>query len=149
LRIYNRAMGKKVRTLSPEAMEALQSRDWPGNVRELQSAVKYALIRATGEVIEAEALPEPSRAVVDAAGADERDDNPCLEVFRFVSEKLRAGETDILEKTYAAVDRIVLDAVLRRARGNQVYASQLLGVSRNTLRAKLRNLGMAIEKQLR
>jgi nitrogen regulation protein NR(I) len=149
LRIYNRAMGKNVRAVAPDAMHRLRTREWPGNVRELQSAVKYALVRASGEVIAAEALPEPTRAAASGAGfSEENGGDTSFDLLQFVNDKLRAGEGDIYQQTYEAVDRVILDAVLRHVRGNQVQASQLLGVSRNTLRNKLRNLGMAIEKQL-
>ena len=46
-----------------------------------------------------------------------------------------------------AVDRLVIEAALRYAKGNQVQASELLGISRTTLRSKMKSLGMFVEKQ--
>jgi len=46
----------------------------------------------------------------------------------------------------AATDEIILETVLRHTRGNQVLASELMGISRTTLRAKLRGLGLTPEK---
>ena len=43
----------------------------------------------------------------------------------------------------------IKDIVLRHVKGNQVQASELLGISRTTLRAKLRELGLTVEKHLR
>jgi two-component system nitrogen regulation response regulator GlnG len=61
---------------------------------------------------------------------------------------LAEGEKDIYRKVEKEVDRAILQAVLRYTKGNQVQACELLGISRTTLRAKLRNLRMAIEKQV-
>ena len=47
-------MLQPVRSVAPEAMRLLEAHDWPGNVRELQSAIKYALVVTTGEVLPAE-----------------------------------------------------------------------------------------------
>ena len=62
---------------------------------------------------------------------------------------LQRGEDDIYAKVGRAVDRAVLDLILRHTGGNQVTASQLLGISRTTLRAKMHALGLTIEKQVR
>ena len=58
LRRFNRELGKDVQTVAPEALEVLRQYPWPGNVRELQSALKQALLRASGSVLMPEFLPE-------------------------------------------------------------------------------------------
>jgi DNA-binding NtrC family response regulator len=62
---------------------------------------------------------------------------------------LRVGSTDVYRQVTQAIDRVVLTAVLEHAHGNQKQASDLLGISRTTLRAKLQALGLGVEKQLR
>jgi two-component system nitrogen regulation response regulator GlnG len=148
LKIHNLALGKSVRSLAPEAMALLARHDWPGNVRELQSAIKYALIHAAGEVLTPDCLPENLRREAAPARTLLAADGPSLDVAALVAGLLQAGEPDLYRKVTLAVDRVVLDVVLRHAKGNQVQASQLMGISRNTLRAKLRALDLAIEKQL-
>jgi two-component system nitrogen regulation response regulator GlnG len=71
-----------------------------------------------------------------------------LDIDRLVLDLLQAGEPEIYRKVSLAVDRATLRAVLGFVKGNQVRASELLGISRTTLRAKLRLLGMTIEKQI-
>jgi DNA-binding protein Fis len=72
-----------------------------------------------------------------------------LDVARFVDDSLRRGDSDIYQKVIAAVDDVVLERILRHANGNQVKASKLLGISRTTLRAKLRDLGLEISSRNR
>lgn len=86
---------------------------------------------------------QPSRRGPKSEAAEET-----LDVAQLVRQFLRQGESDIYRKVGIAVDRAVMEAVLRHTKGNQAKASELLGISRTTLRAKLRVLGVAIEKQL-
>ena len=142
-------LGKHVRDITPDAMELLWHHTWPGNVRELQSTVKFALVHAMGEVLTADCLPPNLRcpeASADAAPSSTA--GPTLEVTSYVRKLLADRQGDIYYRVQSAVDRIVLDEVLRYVRGNQVDAAHVLGVSRNTLRSKLRLLGLALEKQL-
>jgi two-component system nitrogen regulation response regulator GlnG len=65
-----------------------------------------------------------------------------ISITEHVQRLLRAGETDIYRQVHADVDRLLLDEILRHTDGNQVLASQLLGISRTTLRGKLDALGL-------
>jgi DNA-binding protein Fis len=69
-----------------------------------------------------------------------------LEIGELVRRLLRDGERHIYRQVGVAVDRAVIEAVLRHTRGSQLQASRLLGMSRGTFRGKLRALGLAIEK---
>jgi len=144
---FNRELGRRVRALAPDALRILEQHSWPGNVRELQSTVKYALVHATGELLTADCLPASIRQPElkpspPAAGGES------LDVAGLVRRLLASGQADLYYCVQTAVDHVVLDEVLRYVKGNQVAAANLLGISRNTLRAKLRGLGLSVEKQL-
>jgi nitrogen regulation protein NR(I) len=146
IRQFNKSLGRAVHSTTPDAIQCLASHDWPGNVRQLQSVLKYALIRAAGDVLTLDCLPETFRP--DASPTKPvATEGAGLEVASFTSGLLRAGETEIYRRVTAEMDRVVLTEVLRHVKGNQVHASELLGISRTTLRAKLRALGMTVEKQ--
>jgi len=152
LKVLNRDFHKRVTSIAPEALRVLQAHSWPGNVRELQSAIKHAYVQSSGEVITLECLPpylrEESResSVVKSGRVDSVAEN--LRVEEMIGELIRRGESDIYAKVTSAVDRVVLQTVLRHVKGNQMQAAEMLGISRTTLRAKMRSLGLAIEKQL-
>ncbi len=134
----NREFDRRVCGISPEAMQLLKQHDWPGNVRELQSAVKHALIHAAGDIISPDCFPAhlregspPTQLASAVAGGD-------LEVGRLVRELLEQSRGNVYHHVQAAVDRVVLKAALDHVKQNQVEAAELLGISRTTLRSKLR-----------
>jgi nitrogen regulation protein NR(I) len=147
IRLFNQELGKNVRSMSAEAMHALKQHPWPGNVRELQSAVKYALVHAVGEIIGAESLPANCRAPAEVA-RPRTSAGGGLNVAQYARELLDANEDDIYRRVHGEVDRILLPEILERVGGNQVLASQVLGIARSTLRGRISDLGMVIAKRV-
>jgi nitrogen regulation protein NR(I) len=143
----NPALGKRVHAVAPETLRLLGDHSWPGNVRELQGTIRYALVHATGEILTPDCLPENIRtgAALSHPPHSSPDANT-PDLAQIVHAMLRSGETDIYRKVSASADEIILETVLRHTRGNQVLASELMGISRTTLRAKLRGLGLTVEK---
>jgi two-component system nitrogen regulation response regulator GlnG len=141
VRTSNPRLGKAVRAVSPDALALLARHPWPGNVRELQNVIRYAVIQAVGDTLTADCLPAGLRGVTpDPAGGAVAD--PTRDIGRMVEGLLAEGASDIYRKVLAAVDRTVVELVLRHVRGNQVQASELLGISRTTLRAKVQALNI-------
>jgi DNA-binding NtrC family response regulator len=140
--------------LAPDALQVLEAYPWPGNVRELQSAIRHAYVQSAGEIITRDCLPGHLQGELSGPQQPQAPPQPqpqsdpgLVEVTELVLRLIGTGESDIYDKVYAAVDRVVLETVLRQLKGSQSQASEILGISRTTLRSKLRGLGMAIEKQ--
>jgi two-component system, NtrC family, response regulator AtoC len=149
LRRFSREMGREAVEVSLAAMDRLRSYAWPGNVRELQNVLRQALLRTRGQVLLPEFLPE---LLQRADGVDSGDATilaargPSLESF--IHQALAAGTPGLLEETYSWVDRILIPMVLEHTQGNRKQAAQILGIARQTLRSKLREMGATIQSSV-
>jgi DNA-binding NtrC family response regulator len=142
VRRFNRELSRDVREVTPEAMERLCSYPWPGNIRELQSVLKQSLLRATGPVLVPAFLPEslggPRTTPVATAG-----DEGVLRVGPFLRQHMEAGSKEIYQEAHQHLDRLLLPLVLGSTDGNKLQAARLLGITRKTLRLRLRALGLS------
>lgn len=143
----NHELDRHVTSVAPEAMQILKAHSWPGNVRELQSALKFALVHSAGDMLTAERLPAHLQESAAQAGSGPAGTGG-LDLGRLLHDLLTHERRNIYYRVQAAVDRVVLEAVLAHVKGNQVEAAELLGISRNTLRSRMRSLGLVVEKQV-
>ena len=152
VRRFGRELGREVREIAPETMERLRAYHWPGNIRELQSVLKQAVLRAHGVVLLPSVLPafaaprDGSAAHVAAPVAQEAPApaSAALDVEAFVRERLADGGGDLYAETRDLVDRFLLARVLEHTHGNYSAAAQILGIARQTMRLKLRALGISV-----
>jgi two-component system nitrogen regulation response regulator GlnG len=138
---FTRELGHDPVSITPEAERWLHGYDWPGNVRQLQSVLKSAIVQSSGNLLTLECIPKNLRS---SAGVS-RPSLPAPEALmavltEYTEELIRAGEREIYDHLSLEMNRVVLGAVMRHVNGNQVKASELLGISRTTLRTKLRAL---------
>lgn len=143
----NRDLKKDVRGVSPAALEMLRRYAWPGNVRELQSVVRQSVLQTTGPVLLADFLPDIVRGGSSSALLSYPSEDAGAEYWeRFVNERMTAGVEDLYDQALARMETELITRVLRRTAGNQLEAARILGVTRTTLRTKIRQLGIAIDR---
>jgi two-component system nitrogen regulation response regulator GlnG len=140
---FSHELEKPVTGVAPEAMEILRSYLWPGNVRELENVIKQAVLQATGPVIAPEFLPVlDGRPTAPLSAAPREGGSDDLEVF--VEKRIREDSINLYNETLEVMERILLTRVLNHTQGNQSQAARILGISRSSLRNKLRSLDISI-----
>jgi two-component system, NtrC family, nitrogen regulation response regulator GlnG len=143
--------GLPLKQLDQGALNRLKRYRWPGNVRELENlarrlAVLYPQETITEAVIDAELA---QTAVVTAGDEPVREDNLSTAVERYLSRYFAGFDADLpppglYDRILREVEYPLLYAALAATRGNQIRAADLLGVNRNTLRKKIRDLDIHV-----
>jgi two-component system, NtrC family, nitrogen regulation response regulator GlnG len=125
--------------ISDQAAKMLEACPWPGNVRELKNAMEHAYAVAGGRAI----LPAdlPASVAGDGGGAEQPD--RFEQIVREYLAAQRGEAADLHGKVVALAERAVIRYAMERAGSNQSEAAGLLGLHRNTLRKRLRELGMS------
>jgi two-component system, NtrC family, nitrogen regulation response regulator GlnG len=144
---FETELGTGRKFLSHEAREILLSYHWGGNIRELENVMKRAMVLTTSSVILPQHLPDSIRG-----GTKEENDADILR--RLVERKARAlfsnaqseGSGEIYHIILSEIERFLLQVILDETDGNQLRTADLLGINRNTLRKKIRTLGVEVRR---
>jgi len=148
--------GLPVKSLDAAAIERLKSYRWPGNVRELENLIRrlaalYSQETIGVDVIEAELAevappPTPEAVPVDdsLSAAVERQ----LKAY-FAAHKDGLPAAGLYDRVLREVERPLITLTLAATRGNQIRAADLLGLNRNTLRKKIRELDIQVIRGLK
>jgi two-component system response regulator AtoC len=147
LRRFEREMGKPRTEVPADTLAALTAYPWPGNVRELQSVVRQSLLQMSGRVLLPDFLPAqvtnaPAASSAHPAGAGAFD----WDVF--VADRIAAGSETVYAESLVRMEREVLVRVLKYTNGNQLQAARILGITRGSLRTKIRTLGISIGRSV-
>jgi two-component system nitrogen regulation response regulator GlnG len=141
--------------IDAEALEMLKHYRWPGNVRELENLIRRLAVLHAGDVItaatiEAE-LNQPPKSL-DRGELEEETLGGAVErhLNRYFAEQNgRLPPPGLYDRILQEIERPLLSICLGATRGNQIRAASLLGLNRNTLRKKIRDLGLDVIRGLR
>lgn len=140
---YSRELNREVDGVSPAAIEILHRYHWPGNVRELQNVLKQALLNARDLVL----MPHVLAPLLRFPSGNEpatSGETPQVNLQAFVQQRLKADSNNLYAETLELMEQYLIAEVLRVAEGNQSRAAKILGITRGSLRNKIRALGVSI-----
>ncbi len=149
--------GLPSKSLDQGAVDRLKQHNWPGNVREVENLMRRLAALCPEEIITADVIAAeladsipPDAPVVGAAVGPEtlsRAVERHIKEF-FATHNDGVGVTDVYDKILAEVERPLIRMTLAATRGNQIKAAAMLGLNRNTLRKKIRDLEIPVVRGL-
>lgn len=144
--------GMQAKVLDAGALDELKAHPWPGNVRELENLIRRLAALHAGDVIRKDtvradlaASPPPT-----AVGDGSQSLGSAVEVSLaryFAAHPDSLPPSGLYDRVMAEVERPLISLCLTATRGNQIRAAELLGLNRNTLRKKIRELEIPVVRK--
>ena len=148
--------GLPAKSLDAAALERLKTYRWPGNVRELENLVRRLAALYAQEVIGVDVVESELAETAPLAAPVEvpRNEGLSAAVERHLKDYFAAHErglpaAGLYDRVLQEIERPLIALSLSATRGNQIRAAQLLGLNRNTLRKKIRELDIQVVRGLK
>jgi Nif-specific regulatory protein len=142
---YNAINDRRLRRISREMLNVLLRYPWPGNVRELENAIERAVVLSNDEDFTEDLLPLSVRMF-----AQQRRTNQVTESVEALTRRLadqaindyELREGEIHSLVIDQIEHALIDRALSRCSGVKTRAADFLGINRNTLNKKVKDLGI-------
>lgn len=135
--------GLAVKSIDKKALQIMETLPWRGNVRELKNFILRLLVTCRTDIISVEAvnaLIENGTVVVPNMQITTIDD--AIESYMTEHWKSLVGNTNIYAELLTEFERPLINFVMKKVGNNQLKASAILGINRNTLRKKIQDLNI-------
>jgi two-component system nitrogen regulation response regulator GlnG len=148
--------GLPAKRLDTDAFDILRHHRWPGNVRELENLIRRLAVLHSGDTIPASTIAAELKEPVKSSSLDGGEEPVSLSAAverhltkYFAEHGDRLPPPGLYDRILQDIERPLLSICLAATRGNQIRAAHLLGLNRNTLRKKIRDLGLEVIRGLK
>lgn len=137
-----------IKTCSDEVMQQLQQQPWHGNVRQLENTARWLTVMVAGKEITKEDLPDEFLTLDVPTATTNTNNSPSQNynweqaLANYASKCLQNGAERLLDDTTPRYERIMIKAALNQTKGRKKDAAKLLGLGRNTLSRKIKELNI-------
>jgi two-component system nitrogen regulation response regulator GlnG len=144
------ADGLPAKTIDASALEKLKAHRWPGNVRELENLVKRLVALYSEPTVTASIIDMELAGQAPAPQDEAKPANLSAAITSYINSYFESHNSEppagVYDRMLAELERPLIALTMQATRGNQVKAAEMLGLNRNTLRKKIRDLSINVVK---
>jgi len=144
---FNREFDKKVKKVSPEVMGHLKNYSWPGNVRELENTIQTAVIMSKKDVLLLDNFPlfaaKPQAREPELLQPVTNYERAFKDMLKSIfKDSLTLKDGTIYNSIKRSFEKVLIEMVLDETGKSQTKTAKVLGISRNTLRTRMKSYGL-------
>ena len=144
---FNRQYHKNVKKIYPEVIQHLKNYKWPGNVRELENALQTAVIMSKKDVLLLDNFPlfTQKLAVINPEMLQQASNYEKVfqdTVRSILKNPVISADGELYKRVMSDLEKSLIEAVLDENRKSQTKSAKILGISRNTLRSRMKEYGL-------
>lgn len=129
---YNELYSKNVAGVLREVEDMFMSYEWPGNIRELENVMERSVIMVNTNMIDSSLIPDAIKKIKAGKTGD-------FDIKNYIAGEIRnMNEKDLSTGIIGGIEKILLEEVMVRTNNNKSKAAKIMGINRNTLKAKMR-----------
>lgn len=141
LDLFTVEMGVQRKSLAEASLKSMESYTWPGNVRELENILRRAVLLSSNIMLSPDDLRLPQKK----KNKNSLEDIITERLVEFMEKTPDKGNQELYDTIIPIMERPLIKLVLKKTRANQVHAAELLGINRNTLRKKIKELNIDLK----
>ena len=139
LKNHSDSLDEELRVLSSEVIDVIASYDWPGNVRQLENICYWLALMTPTQNVKVQDLPSEIKDYEE----EESSSNSWEESFEtWIKSLALSMDKDLMHVANKKLEKIMIKTALDKTKGRKNEAAILLGVGRNTLTKKIKELGI-------
>ena len=139
LKNYSDEIGEDLRVLSEQALQTMRDYNWPGNVRQLENICYWLTLMSPTQNVKSEDLPSEIKNI-ETENAPQLNGSWEDAFAAWVRNLTSSMNENVLDITNSKIEKIVIKAALEKTNGKKNEAAILLGLGRNTLAKKIKEL---------
>ena len=132
--------------IEENAMDILNEYNWPGNIRQLENTCRYITVMAPSTSITIDDLPDEVKNIemITNGSTQANELDPSIDWEVTLSDHIRSVLQDQNDLTNLSkeLDKILLQEALKASKGRRIDAAKILGLGRNTITRKIKDLGL-------
>lgn len=143
---YNKENGKEINGISHAALKMIEDYEWPGNVRQLENAVERAIVLSRNKILDVDDFVDTTLPFSQQAPAVQAAPAPVASQSRSFDlpeeDSFRDMDGQVYDTVIAEVERRLILHALKKFKYTKTQAARYLGINRNTLDKKIRELAI-------